>query len=466
MNKLSNSLYIYIYCSSKRGCFPSVLYSLTEYITMTIEVEVVSRETIKRSSPTPDHLRNYQLSFLDQVSPQFYMPWVLFYPKDTNSNLNNLEQIERIKKSLSEALTHFYPLAGRIKDNFYIECNDEGVHYVEAVAKCNLSKFLENPNPGEHNKFLPYELDNIKDVLAAVQVTSFNCGGIVIGLELYHVIGDASSFFLFINNWAAVARGGSIIVSPQFDVAAKLFPPVTISGFNQNMGMIKEKLVIKRFVFDTSAIAAIRDKYTSSNTEIEYPRPTRVEALSAFIHGRFIAATQPEKDPSKLYLVFQTVNMRTRLDPPLPENCFGNISQSTVFVVPNETEDDGFSSIVLPMRDSIKKVDLDYVKKLLESDGHLNFMAEVTEKANKGEVVAFAFTSLCRFPIYEVDFGWGKPIWGGSTKMLYPNLVTFFDTKSGDGIEAWINLMEEDMAKFEEDKEVMEYVSLVKNSLL
>ena len=50
--------------------------------------------------------------------------------------------------------------------------------------------------------------------------------------------------------------------------------------------------------------------------------------------------------------------------------------------------------------------------------------------------------------------------------MLYPNLVTFFDTKSGDGIEAWINLMEEDMAKFEEDKEVMEYVSLVKNSVL
>ena len=101
---------------------------------------------IEPSSPTPDHLRHYQLSFIDQVSPQFFMPWVLFYPKDTNFNLNNHEQRERIKKSLSEALTQFYPLAGRVKDGLYVECNDNGVPCVEAVAKCELSEFLENPN--------------------------------------------------------------------------------------------------------------------------------------------------------------------------------------------------------------------------------------------------------------------------------------------------------------------------------
>ena len=68
---------------------------------MTIEIEVLSKDSIKPSSPSPDHLRHYQLSFIDQVSPQFFMPWVLFYPKDTNFNLNNQDQRERIKKSLS-----------------------------------------------------------------------------------------------------------------------------------------------------------------------------------------------------------------------------------------------------------------------------------------------------------------------------------------------------------------------------
>ena len=43
--------------------------------------------------------------------------------------------------------------------------------------------------------------------------------------------------------------------------------------------------------------------------------------------------------------------------------------------------------------------------------------------------------------------------------------VTSIDTKSGDGIEAWICLKEEDMVKFEMDKEVLTYVSLAKSSV-
>ena len=187
-----------------------------------------------------------------------------------------------------------------------------------------------------------------------------------------------------------------------------------------------------------------------------------MEALSAFIYSRFIAATQPEADPNKAYIMFIAVDLRKRLDPPLPQNCFGNLSQSTASVVSNNIED-GFNGTVLPMREAIRTVNMDYVKKLRDSDGHLNFITENTEKSSRGEVVTFGFTSLCRFPIYEADFGWGKPVWVGSTKMLYHNIVTFIDTKSGDGIEAWICLKEEDMVKFEMDKEVLTYISLAKN---
>ncbi len=111
------------------------------------------------------------------------------------------------------------------------------------------------------------------------------------------------------------------------------------------------------------------------------------------------------------------------------------------------------------MRDSIREVNVDYVKKLQESDGHLNFMKERAASIKKGEVVSFSFTSLCRFPIYEADFGWGKPVWVGSASLTFKNLVTFFDTNSGNGIEAWVNLKEEDMVKFERDEELLAYVS-------
>lgn len=108
------------------------------------------------------------------------------------------------------------------------------------------------------------------------------------------------------------------------------------------------------------------------------------------------------------------------------------------------------------MRDAIRNLSGDqYVAKLSEGDKLLNFMKERAKGVNTGEVVSFSFTSLCGFPLYEADFGWGKPIWVGSASLTFKNLVVFLDTRSGDGIEAWINLKLEDMAKLEADKELL-----------
>ena len=107
----------------------------------------------------------------------------------------------------------------------------------------------------------------------------------------------------------------------------------------------------------------------------------------------------------------------------------------------------------------IHNVGDDYVTKIREDDKHVNFLTELAEKFTKGEVVSFNFPSLSRFPLYEADFGWGRPVWVGSASFNFKILVVFLDTQSGDGIEAWVNLTEEDMAKFEVDKEFLSFVS-------
>lgn len=81
-------------------------------------------------------------------------------------------------------------------------------------------------------------------------------------------------------------------------------------------------------------------------------------------------------------------------------------------------------------------------------------MKSRAEKVTKSGVVSFSFTSLSRFPLYEAAFGWGEPIWVRSANLTFKNLVVFMDTKTGCGIEAWVNLKEYDMAKFEGDKEL------------
>ena len=425
---------------------------------MKVEVEVFSNENIKPSSPTATHPRYYQLCFLDQISPPVYASFLFFYTKndayskistDTTKSFSSV-----LKQSLSDVLTRYYPLAGRIKDNIKVDCNDEGALFCEAQVKCMLSDIVTNPNPAEFKRFLPCDIDGTHNLTFAVQVNYFTCGGIAIGACISHKIADGTSFIMFMKNWAATARGQTDIC-PQFQ-ASTLFPPTsTLSGFKPETGMIKEKLVLKRFVFSSATIETLKEKYAESS-DLECPlHPSRVEALSAFLWSRYVAATQENCGHKKLNLVLFAVNLRTRMDPPLSGNFFGNIYRVATVILSSEER----IGLMGNLRAAIRKIDNEYVKKLQDHTQYLDFLKEETEKIQKKDIVPFSFSSLCRFPIYEMDFGWGNPMWIGRVSLPFKNVTVFIDTKSGDGIEAWVNLKEDDMAKFESDPELLAYAS-------
>ncbi|XWS34644.1 hypothetical protein CRYUN_Cryun21dG0055400 [Craigia yunnanensis] len=427
---------------------------------MKLKVEVVSKEIIKPSSPTPDQLRHYQLSFLDQISPPVYNPLVLFYPMTkSNIQVKKTKVIDHLKQSMSDALTYYYPLAGRINDNLFVDCNDEGIPFVEAQVKCKLSDVLENPVPNELNKLVPFVLDNAEELPLGIQFNVFDCGGIGIGACISHKIADALSFFTFLNTWAAFSRGDheSSIVSPEF-VSAKLFPPKSTLGYEPRVGISTERIVTKRFVFSASKIQEIRAKYAKSTACAgDQKGPSRIEALSAFLWSRFVASIKAKSIPdSCFYTIVHAVNLRTRIDPPLPEHSFGNFYRIAM-TVPSINSGEDCCDLVNQMRESIRKIDTEYVKQLQDGQSHLDFIQERAERFIRGEMVSFSFTSLCRFPLYKADFGWGKPIWVGSPSLTFKNLVVFMDTVSGDGIEALINLKEEDMAIFGSDEVLLAY---------
>ncbi|KAL3537848.1 hypothetical protein ACH5RR_001214 [Cinchona calisaya] len=243
---------------------------------------------IKPSSPPPDHLRNLKLSSLNQIAPPIYIPLIFLYKADQLDTCKDHAQISQLlKRSLSNVLVQFYPLAGKIySDQFSIDCSDAGASYVEARVHSDLSDVIENPIMEELKQCLPLEpngrgsaaVAEAKTILLVVQKNLFDCGGIAIAVQMSHKIADGTSLVTFMNAWAASNRGAADTVSSDFDLER----------------------------------SQVKD-------------PTRVEAVSAFLWRHFI-----EGSKGKMVAAAHAVNMRPRMNPALGDNAFGNMWTYTV----------------------------------------------------------------------------------------------------------------------------------------
>ncbi|KAK9108379.1 hypothetical protein Syun_024390 [Stephania yunnanensis] len=428
-----------------------------------MEMEIVSRDTIKPSFPTPSHLKTYNLSYFDQSIPSDYLiPILLYYPKpntSTSSTTTTTSTSACLKESLSKCLTKFYPLAGRIKDGVSVDCNDAGVGFVEArVTNCSLLDVVTNPNTLSLRQLLPLDQPyTLESPLLLVRVNQFQCGGIAIGMCVSHKVSDVSSLSAFINGWSCAARGDSEVITPHFELAA-LFP-WKYENDDQGLeatdeGPSKYVVVAKRFVFNALDIARLREK--ARNVE----SPTRVELVSAFIWKRFIEWDRSRSYPtSKPYSAFHVVSLKKRRAPPLAKHSFGNMSTIVGALLTAENDDnDEYCSLVGKIRGAIRGIDGEFVKKLESGDeGHLKrYEAEIMQASQVGNE-PIHFTSWCRFGFYDADFGWGRPVWVATISLEFPNLVRLMDTRSGDGIEAWVNMLEEDIEGFANDPELLAF---------
>ncbi|XP_010050977.1 stemmadenine O-acetyltransferase [Eucalyptus grandis] len=226
---------------------------------MATKVKVVSTETIKPSSPTPPHLRNFNFCLLDQLAPPFYVPVVLFYSApDEKAAPDSASVSGNLETSLAQVLSLFYPLGGRVKGNAGIDCDDEGALYLEAKAHFELSKVLSYPDIDQLQQFLPFSpyrvsTNNEDQVIKGVQANFFDCGSIRIGICISHKIANGALVSAFLNAWSAIANNGidskASLITP-FLKASELFQPKDINFQIPSRVISREKLSTKRFCFD------------------------------------------------------------------------------------------------------------------------------------------------------------------------------------------------------------------------
>ncbi|KAJ8427397.1 hypothetical protein Cgig2_027947 [Carnegiea gigantea] len=414
---------------------------------------IISKEAIKPSQPTPRE-RTLSKSLLDQFSPHIFVRVILFYlpAGRQNPNPTDTTSIKLLKTSLSKTLSHYYPFAGKVNKEGQIECTDDGVELLEARFSSRLVDVLEHPRIEEISKLFPISGDEALkgsgiDSLVVIQITRFDCGGMAIGACFSHKIVDASSIATFMNDWASITCNPNHGPIPQFS-GASFFPPFDSMTISPKSMPPSEECRTRRLVFNVSKIDALRN-----NNVLRALHPTRFETIAALICKTILGGSTATSGSTRPRAVNIIVNLRTKMAPPLSENQIGNFAtHNLVNVTACETD---LYSLVRLLKDGMAKFHEKFGQQLdsayeRSSEIHNSYKELEQLLGNKNAEI---------FPFYNVDFGFGKPVWASVFPNPTRNCIFMCDTRDGKGIEAWVSLDDPDVAVFENDHELLSFAS-------
>ncbi|XP_076951784.1 epi-neemfruitin B 7-O-acetyltransferse L7AT-like [Bidens hawaiensis] len=422
-----------------------------------MEVEIISEESIKPSSPTPHHLRTYNLSLLDYLVGYPYVPIVFYYPNHNDNDNNIFQALQRslvLKKSLSETLTQFYPLAGTLKGDS-IECNDVGANYVLVLVHGRLDGFLHKPDLGLINRFLPlepsFDQSSVGSRVTNVKVNIFKCGGIAVGLCVSHKILDGAALYTFLKGWANMASKSEEVTYPKI-ISPLVFPAESLRL--RDIFQVSYQTVLKE--------AAL--KVAASRNGVQ--QPTRVEVVSALLWKCTIAASKEAYGIQKTTWLNHSLNLRKKLPTKTSKDLIGNMMRVSSAVC-KDNDETTLHSLVNKVHDSIVKVNDEFVNEAQGDEWYVamhKLLQQMGEIGSVGPTEYYIFTSWCKMGFNDIDFGWGKPSWvsgliGKGFKGFF-NLVTLMDTKCGEGVEAWVTLDEEELKILQCNPELLAYASV------
>ncbi|KAJ4702259.1 vinorine synthase-like [Melia azedarach] len=195
-------------------------------------------------------------------------------------------------------------------------------------------------------------------------------------------------------------------------------------------------------------------------------KPTRVEVVVALLTKCIISALEVRSGSTddKPFLLSHTVNLRRKATPPFSKYEMGNFVWRACALCKDKQAE--LPGLVSQLEEAITKLNGDFVSSLQGDSGLYKFpeALKYEKETCTGAADSIAFTSWCNFGFNDIDFGWGKAAWasfcGVAESTYFRNLIVLIDTRVGNGIEAWVYLGEEDMARLQLDKELVGFASI------
>ncbi|KAE8732887.1 hypothetical protein F3Y22_tig00001695pilonHSYRG00028 [Hibiscus syriacus] len=439
------------------------------------------------------------VSDLPMLSCHYIQKGCLF----TRPSIPTNSLVSLLKLSLSKTLSFFPPLAGRLltdeKGYIYLTCNDAGVEFHH--ARC-VSRFIRDVIGPVHVPELVKEFFTFDKTVSyqghyrpimAVQVTEL-ADGVFIGCSVNHAVTDGTSFWNFFNTFAEICRKMSnsnnetidkISRRPDFSRESVLISPAILKvpdggpkvTFNEN-----EPLRERIFSFSREAILELKAK-VNNNSDVngdfnaveimgklsndkyhtEMAPVSKTAEISSFQSLSALlwrAATRARKLPASKTTKFRmAVNCRHRLNPKMDPLYFGNAIQSIpTYASAGDVTSRSIRWCAEQLNESVKAHDDETVRRFIrnwEKDPRCFPLGNF-------DGASMTMGSSPRFPMYDNDFGWGRPLAvrsGGANK--FDGKISAFPGREGNGsVDLEVVLAPETMAGIESDHEFIQYVTV------
>ncbi|OMO87278.1 Transferase [Corchorus capsularis] len=390
--------------------------TLSTSLTFTVQ-KCKPAELVRPAKPTPRECK--LLSDIDdQESFRFQAPLIQFYRY--NPSMQGKDPARIIREALAQALVYYYPFAGRLREGpngkLMVDCTGEGTLFVEADADVSLEDFgdpLQPPFPCFDE--LLYETPNSQGMLNSplliIQVTRLKCGGFVFAIRFNHVMSDASGMMQFMFAMAELAQDHHHVPSifPVWErhfLNARDAPRVTFTHheYDQveatNIITPSANMVQRSFFFGPKEISTLRRLLPN-----HLRKCSRFELLAACLWRCRTIAIKPDPEEDVRMLIMYDV--RSKINPPLPSGYYGNVVVCPAAITKaRKLWQNPLGYAVNLVKKTKGSVTEEYVKSVAD-------LMVIKGRPHYPLLNSCAITDLSRARFDDVDFGWGKALYGG-----------------------------------------------------
>ncbi|KAG9451647.1 hypothetical protein H6P81_011612 [Aristolochia fimbriata] len=460
----------------------------------------------RRVSPPPGSVppSTLTLTFFDVIWLQVPAPVQrLFFYDFSGTSTEDFRRSEfpLLARSLSLALSVFYPLAGRLVpvpgsdlgDLFIRYSDGDSVPLTLAESNADYHRLVGNQakDASESRCLVPdplllsYSSTEKKPPppLVAFQVTVFPGSGVSVGFAMNHVAADGSSSTHFMKSWAAIfCRSAAAAADPDPDPSAVItkFPVFDRRLVGDLHGRVKpeyledmkelrvaesiadltltrppkeketelRRVVRCTFVLTRSHVERLREHLTLEL--VGRPRPSTFVATCAYT---WVCLTKARgANEGRVGHFCFAADCRTRLDPPVPDAYFGNCIGGTSASVGEselsggESKWKGLVSAAEAIREAIRRLEEGGPGPVVEEVKALMRRAVAAVRARERLLSVAGSPRLC---VYGVDFGWGRPRKVEMVSIESTSAISLAESRDEEGgVEIGMVGPEDEMVRF------------------